>query len=97
MIGGGYWIYLLALGPLEKSTSRRVEGFLPSSTVVIIFIQSKFTSWLPSTGWAFNIRLAVKYAMPARLCPHGIHSFLEFLRNRLPLSLEYMLAFICQP
>ena len=39
-------------------------------------------------------RLAVKYAMPARLWRHGIHSFLELLRNRLPLSLDYMLAFI---
>jgi len=39
-------------------------------------------------------RLAVKYAMPARLWRHGIHSFLELLRNRLPASLEYMLAFI---
>ncbi len=39
-------------------------------------------------------RLAVKYAMPARLWRHGIHSFLELLRNRLPHSLEYMLSFI---
>ena len=39
-------------------------------------------------------RLAVKHAMPARLWRHGIHSFLELLGNRLPLSLDYMLAFI---
>ena len=38
--------------------------------------------------------LADKYAMPARLWRHGIHSFLELLRNRLPESLDHMLAFI---
>lgn len=39
-------------------------------------------------------RLALKYAMPARLWRHGIHSFLELLRHRLPALLEHMLAFI---
>ncbi|KAH8909360.1 hypothetical protein BR93DRAFT_863699, partial [Coniochaeta sp. PMI_546] len=39
-------------------------------------------------------RLARKYAMPARMWRHGIHSFLELLRNRLPASLEHMLTFI---
>lgn len=39
-------------------------------------------------------RLAVKYAMPARLWKSGIQSFLELLRNRLPDSYEHMLAFI---
>ncbi|KAK7416382.1 hypothetical protein QQZ08_012016 [Neonectria magnoliae] len=38
-------------------------------------------------------RLASKYAMPARMWRHGIHSFLELLRHRLPASLEYMLTF----
>ncbi|KZL73622.1 TPR-like protein [Colletotrichum tofieldiae] len=32
--------------------------------------------------------------MPARMWRHGIHSFLELLRHRLPASLEHMLAFI---
>jgi hypothetical protein len=32
--------------------------------------------------------------MPARMWKHGIHSFLEVLRRRLPESLDYMLAFI---
>jgi hypothetical protein len=32
--------------------------------------------------------------MPARLWRHGIHSLLELLRNRLPDSLNHMLAFI---
>ncbi|KAF5239707.1 hypothetical protein FAUST_4755 [Fusarium austroamericanum] len=39
-------------------------------------------------------RLASKYAMPARMWRHGIHSFLELLRHRLPSSLEHMLSFI---
>ncbi|EXJ83887.1 hypothetical protein A1O1_07516 [Capronia coronata CBS 617.96] len=39
-------------------------------------------------------RLPVKYAMPARMWRHGIHSFLELLRHRLPHSLEHMLSFV---
>lgn len=38
--------------------------------------------------------LASKYAMPARMWRHGIHSFLELLRHRLPGSLDHMLHFI---
>jgi hypothetical protein len=38
--------------------------------------------------------LAAKYSMPARMWKHGIHSFLELLRRRLPDSIDYMLAFI---
>lgn len=32
--------------------------------------------------------------MPARMWKHGIHSFLELLRRRLPESIDFMLAFI---
>ena len=39
--------------------------------------------------------LALKYAMPARMWKHGIHSFLELLRHQLPHSLKHMLTFIC--
>ncbi|KAI4740285.1 hypothetical protein E4T50_09276 [Aureobasidium sp. EXF-12298] len=39
-------------------------------------------------------KLATKYSMPARMWKHGIHSFLEVLRRRLPGSLDYMLQFI---
>ena len=39
-------------------------------------------------------KLAVKYAMPARMWRHGIHAFLELLRHRLPDSMEHMLSFI---
>ncbi|KAK0371313.1 hypothetical protein CLIM01_11336 [Colletotrichum limetticola] len=39
-------------------------------------------------------RLASKHAMPERMWRHGIHSFLELLRHRLPASLEHMLTFI---
>uniref|UniRef100_A0A4E9EJC7 DNA/RNA-binding domain-containing protein n=1 Tax=Gibberella zeae TaxID=5518 RepID=A0A4E9EJC7_GIBZA len=38
--------------------------------------------------------LASKHAMPARMWRHGIHSFLELLRHRLPDSLEHMLTFL---
>ncbi|KAF2477117.1 uncharacterized protein BDR25DRAFT_251692 [Lindgomyces ingoldianus] len=47
----------------------------------------------PSASPALR-RLATKYSMPARMWKHGIHSFLELLRRRLPESIDYMLAFI---
>ena len=47
----------------------------------------------PSAGPALT-RLAAQYSMPARMWRHGIHSFLEILRHRLPDSLDHMLAFI---
>ncbi|KAI9845725.1 MAG: hypothetical protein M1837_004558 [Sclerophora amabilis] len=47
----------------------------------------------PSASPALR-RLASKYSMPARMWRHGIHSFLELLRHRLPKSLDHMLAFI---
>jgi Est1 DNA/RNA binding domain len=47
----------------------------------------------PSSSAALR-RLATKYAMPARMWRHGIHSFLELLRHRLPDSLDHMLAFV---
>lgn len=47
----------------------------------------------PSASPALR-RLASKYAMPARMWRHGIYSFLELLRHRLPASLEHMLTFI---
>jgi hypothetical protein len=47
----------------------------------------------PSASPALR-KLAAKYAMPARMWRHGIHSFLELLRHRLPDSLDHMLAFI---
>ena len=39
-------------------------------------------------------RLAKKHSMPARMWRHGIHSFLELLRHRLPDSMEHMLTFV---
>jgi Est1 DNA/RNA binding domain len=47
----------------------------------------------PSSSPALK-RLATKYAMPARMWRHGIHSFLELLRHRLPDSLDHMLSFV---
>lgn len=39
-------------------------------------------------------KLAERYAMPACMWRHSIHSFLEVLRYRLSESLDHMLAFI---
>lgn len=47
----------------------------------------------PSASTALR-RLASKYAMPARMWRHGIHSFLELLRHKLPASHQAMLTFI---
>jgi hypothetical protein len=47
----------------------------------------------PATNSSLR-KLATKYSMPARMWKHGIHSFLEVLRRRLPGSLDYMLQFI---
>lgn len=46
----------------------------------------------PSSSPALR-HLATKYAMPARMWNHGIHSFLELLRHRLPDSRDHILAF----
>ena len=40
-------------------------------------------------------RLAAKYSMPARMWHHGVHSFLELLRRRLPHSLEHIILSTC--
>ncbi|RMZ74109.1 telomerase-binding est1a [Pyrenophora seminiperda CCB06] len=39
-------------------------------------------------------RLVGKYSIPMRMWNHGIYSFLELLRRRLPESKDYMLAFV---
>lgn len=38
--------------------------------------------------------LATRYSMPQRMWRHGVQSYLELLRHRLPHSLEHMLTFI---
>jgi hypothetical protein len=52
------------------------------------FLASQHPSACPALG-----RLGSKYSMPARMWKHGIHSFLELLRRRLPYSIENTLAF----
>ena len=47
----------------------------------------------PSASVALK-KLSERYAMPARMWRHGIHSFLEFLRHRLPDSSEHILTFL---
>ncbi|KLU82969.1 hypothetical protein MAPG_02036 [Magnaporthiopsis poae ATCC 64411] len=66
-----------------------VSAGLSQSHLIDFFLASQH----PSAGPALR-RLASKYAMPARMWRHGIHSFLELLRHRLPGSSEYMLSFI---
>jgi hypothetical protein len=39
-------------------------------------------------------KLAERYAMPAHMWRHSIHTFLEVLRYRLSESLDHMLVFI---
>jgi hypothetical protein len=50
-------------------------------------------SQYPSSSPALR-RLAIKYAMPARMWRHGIHGFLEPLPYRLPDSLDQILPFV---
>ncbi|KAF9761202.1 hypothetical protein IL306_003918 [Fusarium sp. DS 682] len=47
----------------------------------------------PSASPALR-RLASKHSMLGRMWRHGIHSFLELLRHRLPASEEHMLTFL---
>jgi hypothetical protein len=47
----------------------------------------------PSAGPALK-RLALKYSMPARMWKHGIFSFLELLRHRLPETMDYLISFL---
>jgi hypothetical protein len=68
-----------ALIALHRTLSHEYDFFLASQH--------------PSASPALR-RLASKYAMPSRMRRHGIHSFLELLRHRLPASLDHMLAFI---
>ncbi|ODM21095.1 hypothetical protein SI65_04148 [Aspergillus cristatus] len=51
------------------------------------------TSQHPSASLVLK-QVSENYAMPARMWRHGIHSFLELLRHRLPDSLEHMLTFL---
>lgn len=53
------------------------------------FLASQHPSALPQIK-----ELASKHSMPARMWKHGIHTFLEFLRHKLPQSLDHMLSFI---
>ncbi|KAF8545284.1 hypothetical protein BDD12DRAFT_785789 [Trichophaea hybrida] len=53
------------------------------------FLASQHPSASPSLK-----SLPHKYAMPGRMWRHGIQSFLELLRHRLPHSLEHMITFI---
>ena len=86
---------------LEKDPSKRTKLTLEQWHALIalhktllhehhdFFLASQHPSANPSLS-----KLASKYSMPARMWRHGIHAFLEVLRNRLPDSLDHMIAFI---
>jgi hypothetical protein len=56
------------------------------------FFSSQHPSACPSLR-----RLAPKYSMPARMWKHGIYSFLELLRYRLPHSREHSRTSVGSP
>ncbi|KAI9852186.1 MAG: hypothetical protein M1824_002067 [Vezdaea acicularis] len=81
-------------GKLPELTQEQSQALIALHRTLLhehhdFFLASQHPSASPSLR-----RLAGKYAMPARMWRHGIHSFLELLRHRLPGSLEYMLQFI---
>lgn len=50
-------------------------------------ITSQFTATEPTR------RLPTQYDTPTRLWKYGIHPFLKFLRKKLPISLDLLIAF----
>ncbi|KAK2761160.1 hypothetical protein FQN54_001681 [Arachnomyces sp. PD_36] len=81
-------------GVLEKLTKEQWQALIAMHRTLLhehhdFFLASQHPSASPSLQ-----RLPQKYVMPARMWRHGIHSFLEILRQRLPDSLEHMLTFI---
>ena len=62
--------------------------------VQLLTISQFFLASQHPTASAALRRLANKYAMPARMWRHGIHAFLELLRQQLPSSLDHMLTFV---
>jgi hypothetical protein len=80
-------------GQLPKLTDDQWQALIALHRTLLhehhdFFLASQHPSATPAVR-----NLALKYAMPARLWRHAIHSFLELLRNRLPDSLDHMLAF----
>lgn len=78
----------------EKPTNEQWQALIHLHKTLLhehhdFFLASQHPSASPALS-----KLAKKYAMPARMWRHGIHSFLEVLRHRLPQSLDHMLAFI---
>ncbi|KAH4222557.1 hypothetical protein HBI05_254510, partial [Parastagonospora nodorum] len=80
--------------PNHKLASDHWQGLITLHRTLLheyhdFFLASQHPSALPALR-----RLPAKYSMPARMWKHGIHSFLELLRRRLPDSIDYTLAFI---
>lgn len=86
--------YIEEGGELENLKQEQWQALIAMHRTLLhehhdFFLASQHPSASPSLK-----RLPQKYAMPARMWRHGIHSFLEILRQRLPESLEHMLTFI---
>jgi hypothetical protein len=92
-------IFLLQIDQTQSSTTREISDeqwqSLTALHRTLLYGHHDFflASQHPSSSPALR-RLATKYAMPVRMWRHGIHSFLELLRHRLPDSLDHMVAFI---
>lgn len=81
-------------GELEKLKKEQWQALIAMHRTLLhehhdFFLATQHPSASPSLK-----NLPQKYSMPARMWKHGIHSFLEILRQRLPDSLEHMLSFI---
>ncbi|KAF2752451.1 hypothetical protein EJ05DRAFT_345639 [Pseudovirgaria hyperparasitica] len=77
----------------EQLTPQRWQDLISLHSMLLyehhdFFLASQHPSATPALQ-----QLALKYSMPARMCKHGIHSFLELLRKHLPKSLEFMLCY----
>ena len=97
-LASDHWQALIALHRTllhehhDCKSSQNKEAFetlVDNVNPITVFLASQHPSASPALR-----RLAAKYSMPARMWKHGIHSFLELLRRRLPDSIDYMLAFI---
>ncbi|KAF5973452.1 Telomerase-binding EST1A [Fusarium coicis] len=92
-IGSEYWVLIDS----QWVPSLNAEQFAALIALHRTLLHEHYDFFLasqhPSASAALK-RLAAKYAMPARMWRHGIHSFLEVMRKRLVESGEQMACFI---
>ncbi|KAI2606638.1 hypothetical protein GGR54DRAFT_652322 [Hypoxylon sp. NC1633] len=92
-VGSEYWVLIDS----QLVPSLNAEQFAALIALHRTLLHEHYDFFLasqhPSASAALK-RLAAKYAMPARMWRHGIHSFLEVMRKRLVESGEHMACFI---